>query len=164
MVLSGPVAVEFLLFLMASATASGVKGVKSCSSLCRLWIFLMICLVDGSWRWVSTVVNCLLNLLAMDCCFVRTLPLKVIGWLGGVSDFLPFNDLMRSQNFLRLDLGVAVASVALQVSVASTLVWTVICWFMVAIEGSVGFTSRMESRWFVRDRIGGDKPGWWLGL
>ena len=30
---SGPSAVEFLLFLMASATASGVKGVKLLSSL-----------------------------------------------------------------------------------------------------------------------------------
>ena len=64
--LSGPVAVEFLLFLMVSKTDSGVKGLKFMSSLCLLWILRMICLVMGSWRCVSTEVNCLTNSLAMD--------------------------------------------------------------------------------------------------
>ena len=46
--LSGPVAVEFLHLLMTSATASGVNGAKSGSSLCLSWIFLIIGLVFGS--------------------------------------------------------------------------------------------------------------------
>ena len=46
--LSGPVAVEFLLFLMASVTEWGVKGEKPGSSGWVRWILRMILRVVGS--------------------------------------------------------------------------------------------------------------------
>jgi len=77
--LSGPVAVEFLQFLMASVTEWGVKGEKFGSNLCMRWILRIILRVVGSWQWVTMEVNCLLKRFAIDWCLVKVLVPNLMG-------------------------------------------------------------------------------------
>ena len=119
----------------------------------------MIVRVVGSWRWVTIEVNCLLNLLAIDWALVRVLFPNLMGWFGGRLEFFPFSFLMRRQNFLRLNLWFVVESSVTQVWLASLSVAVLIWAFRVPIAGSVGFDWRRLSRWLVRLRISGVRPG-----
>ena len=58
---SGPSAVEFWLFLIASTTAAGEDGKKLGSSLCSWCSCVMMFLCLGSLLCVVITVKCLLN-------------------------------------------------------------------------------------------------------
>ena len=115
----------------------------------------MISLVDGLEEWQETLVNCLLNRFAMGRGLVRVFDPNLIGWLGGGWVFLFDRERIRSQNFLRLVLGVAEVMCLLQVSVDSRLVVRLICWFIFEISLLEGSVERSWSRWCVRLRISG---------
>ena len=125
--LSGPIAVELRLLPIAVSTDSGVNGVKLLSSLCFWCIRRIIRLVLGSVLCVVVAVNCLLNLFAMDCCLVKVLFWKLMGWFGGWFVRFPDSERMRFQNFLRFVLWVALVILSFHVSAAVFLVRVVIC-------------------------------------
>ena len=79
---SGLAAVEFPLETIACPTCSEVKGEALWSSLCRLCIDRISCLVRGSCRCRNGRVNCLAKNVAIfsGCDIVRSE--KVMGWFG----------------------------------------------------------------------------------
>ena len=63
--LLGPVAVEFLLYFMASVVFAGVKGRKSSRNCCCWCRLRSILLSSGSWVCRMTEVNCLVKYLSI---------------------------------------------------------------------------------------------------
>ena len=107
--LSGPIAVEFLLILMASAVLAGVKGEKEWSKWCSRCRRRMVWRSSGSWVCGLMEVNCLVKYLAMAEGLVQVLVLplglvKVMGWFGGVRVRVPDMALIMVQKPRRLSL------------------------------------------------------------
>ena len=100
MSLSGLVAVELLLFLMACCTCAVVKASVWRSSGCCLRICRSMRLVRGVVRYLNVLVNWLQNCVAMDCGLVWIWLLKVIGWFGSWCGRLP-ERLLKTFQFLR---------------------------------------------------------------
>ena len=74
-------------------------------------------------------------------------------------NFFPDNLFLRRKTLLISDLWVAVDNSVFHASLASRLVSVVIWEFSVEIVGSEGLTWCKTSRWLVRLRIMGERPG-----
>ena len=104
---SGPVAVEFLHCLIVAAVLSSEKGARAGSNLCSCLTWRRVRRRIGSLEWVLTLVNCLVNCLAIaeGLEYVLLVPLwflKEMGWFGGILILLPVRALILSQNLLTL--------------------------------------------------------------